>query len=96
MLVPKTKFGNLIVSVYHIGRTAIPRIMTKPVIEVIDIEATDLLINQMKKLGYVSWGENGIPNRRFFQKEIITEHTTFTSSKREIQKLIVIYLLETV
>lgn len=68
----KTICDELIIGIHHIGSTAIPNINAKPVIdimiEVINIGEVDKLILQMKQLGYIALGENGIPNRRFFCK----------------------------
>lgn len=68
----KNTFGNLVVNIYHIGSTAIPNIKAKPVIdimiEVINIDEVDKFNHQMEQLGYITFGENGIPNRRFFSK----------------------------
>jgi len=65
-------FGNLVLSVHHIGSTAIPNIKAKPVIdimiEVVNICEVDKFNHQMEQLGYIAYGENGIPNRRFFSK----------------------------
>ena len=68
----KEVYGDEIVSIYHIGSTAIPNIYAKPVIdilvEVMDIDRIDLYNKRMEQLNYEARGENGIPNRRFFMK----------------------------
>jgi GrpB-like predicted nucleotidyltransferase (UPF0157 family) len=68
----KDIFGDLIINIHHIGSTAIPYIKAKPVIdimiEVINICEVDKFNDQMEQLDYISYGENGIPNRRFFSK----------------------------
>lgn len=60
------------IHVYHIGSTAIPTIKAKPVIDILvevkNIQFVDRYNLKMKQLGYEALGENGIPQRRFFQK----------------------------
>lgn len=66
----KNIFDHLIVNIHHIGSTAIPDIKAKPVIdimiEVITISEVEQFNHQMEQLGYIAYGENGIPNRRFY------------------------------
>lgn len=61
-----------IVKTHHIGSTAIPGIYAKPVIDILievkDISNVDKYNKEMEKLGYISKGESGIKNRRFFLK----------------------------
>lgn len=68
----KDIFGELALHIYHIGSTAIPNIHAKPVIdimiEVSDIHKVDQLNEMMEDQGYEAKGENGIANRRYFQK----------------------------
>ncbi|MFT9488459.1 MAG: GrpB family protein [Tepidibacillus sp.] len=65
-------FGNLISDIHHIGSTAIPGIKAKPIIdmliEVKEIDEVDHFNYKLYQLGYISKGENGIVNRRFFIK----------------------------
>ncbi len=64
--------GNSIVSIYHIGSTAVPGLAAKPIIDIMivvkDILDVDSLIPQFEQLGYVPKGEYGMPFRRYFQK----------------------------
>jgi GrpB-like predicted nucleotidyltransferase (UPF0157 family) len=66
-----------IVLIHHVGSTAIPGILAKPVIdcliEVRDIEMVDAYNAAMVALGYTPRGENGIPGRRYFNK--LSGHT---------------------
>jgi len=71
--------GGEIVLIHHIGSTAIPGIMAKPVIdcliEVRDIEQVDAYNEAMITLGYDPRGENGISGRRYFNKLRGNTHT---------------------
>jgi len=68
----KNILGDLIVSIHHVGSTAIPNMDAKPVIdiliEVTEINKVDSFNKKMNNLGYIALGENGILNRRFFSK----------------------------
>jgi GrpB-like predicted nucleotidyltransferase (UPF0157 family) len=65
--------GGNVVTVHHIGSTAIPSIYAKPVIdlliEVKDIIEVDGKNSAMESLGYEVMGEYGIPGRRYFRKD---------------------------
>lgn len=65
-------FEGEIITIHHIGSTAVPGLDAKPIIDIMpvvwDIEQVDDRIGQMEVLGYRSFGENGIPGRRFFAK----------------------------
>ncbi len=64
--------GNEIVSTFHIGSTAIPGMMAKPIIDILlevkSIAKIDDYNNDLMKLGYDPRGEYGIPGRRYFSK----------------------------
>lgn len=64
--------GENVVTIHHIGSTAIPSIYAKPIIdfliEVKDIAKVDDRNAAMAALGYEAMGEFGIPGRRFFRK----------------------------
>ncbi|WP_242056442.1 MULTISPECIES: GrpB family protein [unclassified Nostoc] len=61
-----------IISIHHIGSTAIPGIYAKPVIdfliEVKDIRKVDEHSAAMVAIGYEAMGEFGLPGRRYFRK----------------------------
>ena len=65
-------YKDILVDIHHIGSTAIPNILAKPVIDIMvvvkDINKVDQFDNSMQELGYEPKGEFGIKNRRFFQK----------------------------
>ncbi|MCA1321687.1 GrpB family protein [Bacillus tianshenii] len=68
----KEIFGRSAVNIHHIGSTAIPSIKAKPIIdiliEVTSLSEVDMLNPELGKLGYEAKGENGIAERRYFQK----------------------------
>lgn len=68
-----------IITIHHIGSTAIPNLSAKPVIdmlvEVQQIESVDAYNPQMEQLGYTPKGEYGIPQRRYFSKANGTTRT---------------------
>ena len=63
---------GLLVEIHHIGSTAVPGLMAKPVIDILpvvrDIEMVDARNPAMEALGYECMGEFGIPGRRYFRK----------------------------
>jgi GrpB-like predicted nucleotidyltransferase (UPF0157 family) len=65
-------FGEEMVAAHHIGSTAIPGILAKPIIDVLvevrNIDRIDRFNRKMIARGYVPKGEFGIPGRRFFIK----------------------------
>lgn len=65
-------FGDQVVEVYHIGSTAIPDILAKPIVDILvavrDIESIDEFNVKMTSAGYLAKGEFGIAGRRFFVK----------------------------
>lgn len=60
------------IEIHHIGSTAIPDILAKPVIDMLgvvsSIETLDTYSGQLDHLGYEAKGAFGIQGRRFFQK----------------------------
>jgi GrpB-like predicted nucleotidyltransferase (UPF0157 family)/uncharacterized protein YciI len=64
--------GDTLQEIHHIGSTAIPGIVAKPIIDILpvvnDIHAVDLLTPSLEALGYEARGEFGMPGRRFFVK----------------------------
>lgn len=67
----KAALGPNTVAIHHIGSTAIPDILAKPIIDIL-VEVTDIKTvdqnTQMPALGYEAKGEFGIKTRRYFQK----------------------------
>ena len=65
--------GNTVLAIHHIGSTAIPEILAKPVIDILyvvpGLAAVDAAAPRMQALGYLAKGEYGIEGRRYFQKK---------------------------
>ena len=87
--------GENVVTIHHIGSTAIPSIYAKPIIdfliEVKDIAQVDEYNAGMAVLGYQAMGEFGISDRRFFLKNSAsgkrTHHLhTFEAESPEIKR----------
>lgn len=72
-------FSPILVRIEHIGSTSIPEMAAKPIIdilvEVTSLAEVDKFNIQMKVIGYISKGENGIPGRRYFRKGTDDIHT---------------------
>jgi len=64
--------GGNVLSIDHIGSTAIPGLYAKPTIDIlIVVQSHDQLDDRndsLEALGYVPKGENGIAGRRYFKK----------------------------
>jgi GrpB-like predicted nucleotidyltransferase (UPF0157 family) len=65
----KAAIGDAILVVHHVGSTAIPGIRAKPILDLIpvvrSVAALDIDQQVMQGLGYVWWGEYGLPGRRY-------------------------------
>ncbi len=65
--------GREALAIHHIGSTAIPGILAKPIIdmlvEVASLEGLDRHAASLEALGYECLGEFGIPGRRYFRKD---------------------------
>ncbi|TKD72667.1 GrpB family protein [Pseudalkalibacillus hwajinpoensis] len=64
--------GENVIEIHHIGSTAVSGMKAKPIIDLMpvvkDLALVDSKNEQMKEIGYESRGENGIKDRRYFQK----------------------------
>jgi GrpB-like predicted nucleotidyltransferase (UPF0157 family) len=64
--------GDRLQSVHHIGSTAIPGILAKPIIDMLavtgSLDALDQVSGRIEVLGYERLGEFGIEGRRYFRK----------------------------
>jgi GrpB-like predicted nucleotidyltransferase (UPF0157 family) len=85
----------LSIELHHIGSTAIPGIVAKPVIDMIGIvdsvEELDDSAARLVELGYEAMGEFGIPGRRYFRKNApdgtrTHQLHTFARGSPEIQR----------
>lgn len=65
-------FGESLVALHHIGSTAIPGIMAKPIIDILveaaSLASIDACAAAMTQTGYQARGEYGVPGRRYFSK----------------------------
>lgn len=68
----KEVFGKECIEIHHIGSTAVEGLAAKPIIDLMpvvrSIENIDFFNDKMEELGYIAYGENGLPGRRYFQK----------------------------
>jgi GrpB-like predicted nucleotidyltransferase (UPF0157 family) len=64
--------AGLSIELHHIGSTAIPGMVAKPVIDMLaivaDLEELDAHAHPLTDLGYEALGEFGIAGRRYFRK----------------------------
>ncbi|MEK5174273.1 GrpB family protein [Heyndrickxia sp. FSL W8-0496] len=65
-------FGTELLEIHHFGSTSVKGLKAKPIIDMLlvvkDIQLVNKFNGEMRSLGYVPKGENGIPERRYFQK----------------------------
>ena len=65
--------GDTVLAIHHVGSTAIPGILAKPVIDILcvvtSLAAVGAATHRMQALGYAAKGEYGIEGRRYFQKK---------------------------
>lgn len=64
---------NLNISIEHIGSTAIPKLVAKPIIDIDIVYETDVAFEVVKKglekIGYYHNGNQGIANREVFKRK---------------------------
>jgi GrpB-like predicted nucleotidyltransferase (UPF0157 family) len=75
----ESALGGAIISIEHIGSTAVPGLPAKPVLDVAvsvaSLAAVGALVAPLGALGYRYLGEYGLPGRHFFEKgEPVTHH----------------------
>ncbi len=60
-------------AIHHIGSTAVPPIMAKPIIDILvealDLDRVDSANAHMAACGYRAMGQHGIDGRRYFQRD---------------------------
>ncbi|MDQ0483796.1 GrpB family protein [Guptibacillus hwajinpoensis] len=65
-------FGDNVIEIHHIGSTSITGMKAKPIIDLMPVVKNLALVDskneQMEEIGYEVKGENGIKERRYFQK----------------------------
>jgi GrpB-like predicted nucleotidyltransferase (UPF0157 family) len=61
--------GELVITVHHIGSTAIPGMHAKPILDLIPVVLSlakfENCRSVIERLGYAWWGEYGLPGRRY-------------------------------
>jgi len=66
------ELGDDIVALHHVGSTAVPDLLAKPVIDIalesIVFPPSDAVIRKLELSGYEYKGEAGVPGRYFFTK----------------------------
>ncbi|MBX8824862.1 GrpB family protein [Ochrobactrum sp. SFR4] len=69
----KAELAECLVTIHHVGSTAIAGIHAKPVFDLIPVvhtvEQLDAYQHTLEALGYEWWGEFGLPGRRYCTKE---------------------------
>jgi GrpB-like predicted nucleotidyltransferase (UPF0157 family) len=93
--------GENIIRIHHIGSTAIPGLMAKPIIDILgeaeDINKIASFENTMAQLGFEFRGEYGIPQRAYFSREsgIAIHLHIFPKNHFQVEKLLIFrdYLL---
>lgn len=72
-------YGDLLVSIHHIGSTSVSGLAAKPIVDIMpvvrDIEQVDGYDPRMLNLGYFPQGENMLPGRRYFRYGIPPDFT---------------------
>lgn len=65
-------FGSNLTAIHHIGSTAVPGLLARPVIDILaevsSLEKCDGDKSAMQFLGYEAMGTFGIPDRRYYRK----------------------------
>lgn len=64
--------GAILLTVHHIGSTAIPGLKAKPILDLLpvvqSVDALDRRKAELQNAGYEWWGEFGLPGRRYATK----------------------------
>jgi GrpB-like predicted nucleotidyltransferase (UPF0157 family) len=91
----RTALSERFIELHHVGSTAIPGIVAKPVIDMLGVvpavEELDVRAHRLAALGYEALGEFGIPGRRYFRKNApdgVRTHQlhAFAAGSPEIQR----------
>src|SRR5689334_13802213 len=78
----KAALGDVLVTVHHIGSTAIREIKAKPIVDLLpvvrDLPGLDAKEGAVRALGYRWFGELGLPRRRYcYAVDLATLKRTF-------------------
>lgn len=70
----RNELGQTALQIEHVGSTAIPAIMAKPIIDIVievsSLEQIDAHAPGLARMGYEARGEHGIAGRRYFKRRI--------------------------
>ena len=79
--------GNKDIDIQHVGSTAIPDLVAKPILDIdIIIRSRDLIVEVsqiLEAVGYLGHGEQGVPGRFAFRQS--TDHTPKSQNNRKWQ-----------
>ena len=78
--------GDVVVALHHIGSTAVPGLLAKPVIDILletsNLAELDRRTPDMEALGYEAKGEFGIAGRRYYRRDDEREHHALLAERR--------------
>lgn len=88
--------GTNLREIHHIGSTAIPGIRAKPILDLVPVLVTEAALDAVRPhveaLGFVWWGEYGLPGRRYCTlnhaetgRRLVQLHC-YTTGSREITR----------
>jgi GrpB-like predicted nucleotidyltransferase (UPF0157 family) len=90
--------GDVLVEIHHVGSTAIPGILAKPIIDLVPVAtglaALDAAADQLRQLGYDWRGEFGIAGRRYCTRDDpktgrrLTQLHCFADGHPEIERMV--------
>lgn len=64
--------GSALLTVHHVGSTAIPGLRAKPILDLLPVvrslDEMDFMKKNLEQVGYDWWGEFGLPGRRYATK----------------------------
>ena len=70
--------GDPVLEVHHIGSTAVPGMLAKPIIDLMpglaSYEAGTTIVRAMTRLGFEARGEHGLPHRHYFHRHDVHVH----------------------
>ncbi len=65
--------GPVLVAVHHVGSTAVPGLVAKPVLDLLPVATSLVALDRerrvLEKLGFAWWGENGLAGRRYLTRD---------------------------
>lgn len=89
----RSALGDYAAAIEHIGSTAIPGIVAKPIIDILvgvgagDLSAVEKYLPRLAEIGYEYRGEAGIAGRRYFRKgtaALSTHHLSIAERGSEV------------